>query len=91
MEVNEIFDRLSRHLEARQFSKKYLFIFQDERNGKVNLKPSCAYQAQQPKCAASSRSQPSDEDIRVNDKVRCRHTDIVNRAVGEGNVLSRCG
>ena len=87
MKVNDRFDRLSRNLEARQFSQQHRFVFEDQRNGKMNVELSGVYQGEQSKRTPTSRTQPSYENISIDHNLRCGHWDMLNKAALEGNVV----
>src|SRR4051812_9880565 len=88
MEINECLDGFFRDLEMRQFSQQHVFILEDQWNREVNLKLSHAHQRQQSKRTPTSGAQSSNEDVGIDNNLRCGHMDMVNRAASEGNVLS---
>ena len=88
MKINDRFDRFSRDLEVGQFSQQHGFVLEDQRDGEVNIKLSRAHQSQQPKRTPASGAQSSDEDVGIDNNLRCGHLGIVNKAALEGNLVS---
>ena len=88
MKINERLNGFFRDLEARQFSQQHGFVLEDQGDGEMQIKLSCAHQGQQSKRTPTSGAQSSNEDVGIDDNLRGSHLDMVNKATLEGNVVA---